>query len=78
LGNLQESREEFGDLLFSLVNVGRFFDLDAEDSLRLTNRKFIRRFQFIEEALKNDDKNVDEASLDEMDQHWNRAKSEIE
>lgn len=74
----QKSQEEFGDLLFSLVNVGRFFDLNAEDSLRSTNRKFIRRFQFIEEALKCEDKNIDEVSLEEMDKHWNRAKSEIE
>lgn len=76
--NDEESREEFGDLLFSLVNVGRFFDLNAEDSLRSTNRKFIRRFQYIENELKKEKKQITEVSLEEMDHHWNRAKSEIE
>lgn len=71
----QKSREEFGDLLFSLVNVGRFFDLNAEDSLRSTNRKFIERFQYIEEQLKQEEKKLSEVSLAEMDRHWNDAKS---
>jgi XTP/dITP diphosphohydrolase len=75
-GDQQKSHEEFGDLLFSLVNLGRFFDLNAEDSLRSTNRKFIRRFQYIEEQLRQKDKNISEASLEEMDNHWNSAKSE--
>ncbi len=74
-GNQPKSREEFGDLLFSLVNVGRFFDLNAEDSLRGTNRKFIERFQYIEEKLKQEEKNISDVSLSEMDKHWNDAKS---
>lgn len=74
-GDQQKSREEFGDLLFSLVNLGRFFDLNAEDSLRSTNRKFIRRFQYIEEQLKQEKKDISEVSLEEMDKHWNEAKS---
>ncbi len=74
-GDQQKSREEFGDLLFSLVNVGRFFDLNAEDSLRSTNRKFIRRFQYIEEQLRQQEKNIADVSLEEMDKHWNEAKS---
>ncbi|MGD8426027.1 MAG: nucleoside triphosphate pyrophosphohydrolase [Balneolaceae bacterium] len=74
----QKSREEFGDLLFSLVNVGRFLNLNAEDSLRATNRKFIRRFQYIEEALKEEEKNLSEVSLEEMDKHWDQAKNKIE
>lgn len=75
-GDQQKSHEEFGDLLFSLVNLGRFFNLDAEDSLRSTNRKFIRRFQYIEEQLRQEDKNISDVSLEEMDKHWNSAKSE--
>ncbi|HET6527314.1 MAG TPA: nucleoside triphosphate pyrophosphohydrolase [Balneolaceae bacterium] len=74
-GNTQKSREEFGDLLFSLVNVGRFFDLKAEDSLRLTNKKFITRFQFIEQSLQKENKNIAETSLEEMDEYWEKAKS---
>jgi len=77
-GNLQKSREEFGDLLFSLVNFGRFFDLNAEDSLRSTNKKFMRRFQYIENQLNQQDKDISEVSLEEMDKHWNSAKSNVE
>ncbi|MEL7834925.1 nucleoside triphosphate pyrophosphohydrolase [Fodinibius sp. Rm-B-1B1-1] len=72
--NHQKSREEFGDLLFSLVNIGRFFDLNAEDSLRATNKKFINRFQYIEQTLQDEDKSISESSLEEMDKHWNDAK----
>lgn len=74
-GDPQKSREEFGDLLFSLVNFGRFYDLNAEDSLRSTNKKFVRRFQYIEEQLNQQDKDISEVSLEEMDKHWNSAKS---
>lgn len=77
-GDQPKSQEEFGDLLFSLVNVGRSFDLNAEDSLRGTNRKFIDRFQYIEEKLKQEDKNISDVSLSEMDKHWNDAKSKSE
>lgn len=73
-GDFQKSREEFGDLLFSLVNAGRFFDLNAEDSLRSTNKKFIRRFQYIESQLDQENKTLSEASLEDMDKHWNEAK----
>jgi XTP/dITP diphosphohydrolase len=73
-GDAQKSREEFGDLLFSLVNAGRFFDLNAEDSLRSTNKKFIRRFQYIEDQLDQQNKTLSDATLEDMDKHWNRAK----
>jgi len=74
-GDSEKSREEFGDLLFSLVNTGRFFDLNAEDSLRSTNKKFIRRFQYIEDQLDREDKTLSEASLEDMDKHWDQAKN---
>lgn len=77
-GDSRKSREEFGDLLFSLVNFGRFYNLNAEDSLRSTNKKFIQRFQYIEEQLNQQDKDISEVSLKEMDKHWNRAKSDAE
>ncbi|NIS38014.1 nucleoside triphosphate pyrophosphohydrolase [Candidatus Saccharibacteria bacterium] len=73
-GDSQKSREEFGDLLFSLVNAGRFFDLNAEDSLRSTNKKFIKRFQYIEEQLNQENKTLSDATLEDMDKHWNQAK----
>ena len=75
-GDSQKSREEFGDLLFSLVNAGRFFDLNAEDSLRSTNKKFIKRFQYIEEQLNQENKTLSDATLEDMDKHWNQAKEE--
>ena len=76
-GDLQESRAEFGDLLFSLVNLGRYFRLDAEDALRLTNRKFERRFRYVEEHLEKEGVDLGEATLEQMDQYWEQSKSSI-
>lgn len=73
--NRERSEEEFGDLLFSLVNAGRFFNLNAEDSLRLTNRKFIKRFRYIESQIENSDRTINEVSLEEMDAIWEEAKT---
>ncbi len=69
------SADEFGDVLFSMVNVARYFDLVAEDSLRKTNTKFETRFKYIEKKLKENGKSVKNASLEEMDEFWNEAKS---
>lgn len=63
--------EEFGDLLFSLVNYSRFVDVDPETALERVNKKFKRRFEFIE---KNASKSLEEMSLEEMDELWNEAK----
>lgn len=73
----EKQADEFGDLLFSLVNVARFFELTAEDSLRLTNKKFETRFRFVEESLKKEGKPLKEASLEEMDRYWEESKSTI-
>lgn len=70
----EASADEFGDLLFSLVNVARYFELSAEDSLRKTNNKFINRFKYIEKQLKNKGKTVKDSNLEEMDALWNEAK----
>lgn len=67
--------EEFGDLLFSLVNVGRLIGMQAEDALRGCNQKFKSRFMFIENELRLQGKTLKESSLEEMDQLWNKAKS---
>lgn len=66
--------EEFGDLLFSLVNVGRLMDLNAEDAIRAANRKFETRFRYIEQELKKKGSSVTESDLEEMDSLWNEAK----
>jgi XTP/dITP diphosphohydrolase len=72
--NRAEQAEEFGDLLFSLVNVGRLLNLNAEDSLRQANKKFDHRFRYIEQKLKGQDRTLDQTDLEEMDRYWNEAK----
>ena len=73
-GDQDEAQKEFGDMLFSLVNVSRYFDLNAEDALRQTNRKFEQRFRYIEEQLKARGKSVKASTLEEMDELWEEAK----
>lgn len=65
---------EFGDLLFSLVNYSRFLDIDAEEALERTNKKFIKRFQYLETESAKDGKKMGEMTLAEMDAYWERAK----
>jgi MazG family protein len=65
---------EFGDLLFSLVNYARFLDIDPEEALERTNKKFIKRFQFLETESAKDGKKLGEMTLAEMDVYWERAK----
>lgn len=72
--NKEEQADEFGDLLFSLVNVGRLLNLNAEDSLRKATKKFDHRFRYIEQKLKAQDRTLDQADLEEMDRYWNEAK----
>lgn len=68
--------EEFGDLLFTLVNYSRFIKVDPEAALERTNLKFIRRFKFIEEKAKALNKDLKNMTLEEMDTIWNEAKAE--
>ena len=65
---------EFGDLLFSLVNYARFMDIDPEEALERTNKKFIKRFQYLESASRKDGKVLGEMTLSEMDKYWEEAK----
>lgn len=66
--------DEFGDLLFSLINFARFKGINPEDALERTNRKFIKRFQYLEDQSAKDGKILGEMTLEEMDHYWNRAK----
>ncbi len=66
--------EEFGDLLFALINYARFINVNPEDALEKTNRKFIKRFQYLEKESAKDGKSLSEMSLAEMDVYWNQAK----
>lgn len=66
--------EEFGDLVFSLVNFARFLNIDAENALEITNRKFIKRFTQMEEKAMASGKNLNDMTLQEMDSIWNQIK----
>jgi tetrapyrrole methylase family protein/MazG family protein len=72
--NQDEIEEEFGDLLFSLVNLSRFLKVNPEEALKITNRKFVQRFQKVEESADNSNKNLSEMSLQELDRLWDKAK----
>ncbi len=74
-GHHKEIREEYGDLLFSIVNAGRFLGLQAEDSLRGTIKKFQKRFEYIEKELQKEGKIITDASLQQMEYYWQQAKS---
>ena len=73
-GDQRHTEEEFGDLLFALVNYSRFLKIDPEQSLRETCSKFVKRFQYIEEQLRLRGKDIDATPLAEMDALWDEAK----
>lgn len=76
LNEQDKIEEEFGDVLFSLVNYARFLNVDAEGVLEKTNKKFIYRFQQMEAMALADSKNLADMTLEEMDALWNRAKQQ--
>lgn len=73
-GNTEKIESEFGDVLFSMINYARFINVNPENALEKTNKKFIKRFQYLEEAAKKEGKSLDEMSLTEMDVFWNESK----
>jgi XTP/dITP diphosphohydrolase len=73
-GNHERTEDEFGDLLFAIVNYARFLHVNPEYALRRTIDKFIERFQFIETKLKEQGKDITKTSLEEMDRLWEEAK----
>lgn len=75
-GNDAKKQEEFGDLLFSIVNAGRKYGIHPDTALEMTNKKFIARFTGIELRAKAEGKNINELSLAEMDAIWNEMKKE--
>lgn len=70
-----QARDEIGDLIFALVNLARFLDIDAEDAVRATSEKFRRRFRHIEHMSRQLGRPLSEMSLEEMESHWQAAKS---
>ena len=67
-------KDEMGDVLFSLVNLCRFLDINPEDALRMTILKFETRFAQVEKELKNRGKSLTDSTLEEMDEIWNLVK----
>ncbi|MFN6038405.1 MAG: nucleoside triphosphate pyrophosphohydrolase [Bacteroidota bacterium] len=72
--NKNKIEEEFGDLIFSLINYARFIDINPEDALEKTNLKFIRRFTFIEDEIKKQGRKIEEVDLNEMENLWQESK----
>ena len=70
----EKIEEEFGDVLFSLINYARFIGVNPEDALERTNKKFIKRFQYLETESAKDGKSLGKMTLEEMDEYWERAK----
>ena len=75
--NSAAQEEEFGDLIFSLVNYARFLNISPESALSKTNLKFISRFQLMEKLITNQGLKIEEMSLDEMDAFWDKAKTSL-
>jgi XTP/dITP diphosphohydrolase len=73
-GDINKIEEELGDVFFSLINFARFLQVDAENALERTNKKFINRFTRMEEEASKDGKLLHDMSLEEMDNIWNRIK----
>ncbi len=75
-GNQANTEDEFGDVVFSLINYARFLQVDAENALEKTNKKFIHRFTKMEQLALQNGKNLNEMTLQEMDAIWNSVKQQ--
>ncbi len=73
-GNKENTEKEFGDVLFSMINYARFIGVNPENALEKTNKKFINRFQYLEQAAKEEGKDIADMSLTEMDVYWEKSK----
>ena len=72
--NKENIEKEFGDVLFSMINYARFIDVNPENALEKTNKKFINRFQYLEKEAKKEGKEISDMSLTEMDVYWEKSK----
>lgn len=72
--DVEKAEGEFGDLLFSLINYARFININPENALEKTNKKFIKRFQYLEEKARENGRALQDMTLAEMDIYWNEAK----
>lgn len=72
----EKMEEEFGDLMFSMINAARLYKINPENALEKCNQKFIRRFNYVEQKSKENNIDLKDMSLEEMDRYWNEAKME--
>ena len=72
----EKMEDEFGDVLFSLINYARWIGINPEDALERTNKKFISRFQWMEQKMKDDGQDISKLNLEEMDVYWEHAKKQ--
>ena len=70
----EKMEEEFGDVLFSMINAARLYKINPENALEKTNRKFISRFNYVEAKAKESGRQLKDMTLEEMDRLWNEAK----
>jgi len=75
LESQEKINEEFGDLMFSIVNLGRHLGVDSEEALKKTNRKFINRFKFVEDSIRSQGGKIENTTLEEMETLWQQAKN---
>ena len=73
-GNQKRIESEFGDVLFSLINYSRFINVNPEDALERTNKRFIKRFQIMEQLIEKQNLKLDNMNINEMDVYWLKAK----
>ena len=75
--NTDRIEDEFGDVLFAFINYSRFINVNPEDALEKTNRRFIKRFQFLEKKIKEEARELSDLTFDEMNAYWDLAKKEL-
>lgn len=75
--NLNDVQDEFGDVLFSLVNISRFIKIVSEEALQKTNNKFIKRFNFLEDKFNNDPHKISKTSLEKLEIIWQQSKDQV-
>ena len=77
-GDQEKKEKEFGDVLFALINYGRWIGVNPENALAKTNIKFQNRFQWMEEKIKEDNEEISELGLEKLDEYWDKSKKVYE
>ena len=75
--SFNQIEEEFGDLMFSIINSARFFNVDCESALQFATNKVDKRFRYVEEEVIKSGRKLEDLTLEEMDKIWDSAKSEL-